>query len=75
MTQMEFEKRRLAQVRVCGAMSNDRTMKIIDLIDLLLEREPDVLIVVPGNFLKRIEQPSACIGRPLALPRMEESQA
>lgn len=57
MNQVEFEKRRVAQIKAFNVMSGNQTMKIIDLIELLLEREPSELIVLPGYFMAALENP------------------
>ena len=52
MNQVEFEKRRVAQVKAIGTTSSNRTMKIIDLIELLLECDPSDIVVLPSCFVR-----------------------
>jgi len=82
MNQVEFEKRRAAQIKVIGATIDNRTMKIIDFVDLLLELEPSQLIVLPGGFVEALKNPdnfrafvSIYPGMLLNSSRTEESKA
>lgn len=52
MNQVEFEKRRAAMVKAINAFSENRTIKVIDLIEVLLKRNPSDIIVLPGCFIK-----------------------
>ena len=52
MEQGEFEKHKESQVKAIRAMSNIRFMKVIDLIDLLLEQDPSRIVAVPGELFR-----------------------
>lgn len=52
MNQVEFEKRRAAMVKAINAFSENRTIKVIDLIEILLKCDPSDIIVLPGCLIK-----------------------
>jgi len=52
MDQGEFENRRAANVKAIKAMSDVRFMKIIDLVDLLLDQDPSRIVAVPGEITR-----------------------
>lgn len=58
MDQGEFEKRKTAQIKAIFAMSKVRMIKIIDLIEFLLERDPSELVVLPDCFVRSLYQKS-----------------
>lgn len=62
MNQGEFEKRRTAAIKAIDATVDDRTIKIIDLVELLLKREPSELVVLPGRFVVALEGIEPCSG-------------
>lgn len=51
----EFEKRRTAAIKAIDATVDDRTIKIIDLVELLLKLNPSELIVLPGRFVVALQ--------------------
>jgi len=71
MNQVEFEKRRVAQCKAVLATSSSRTIKIIELIELLLEFEPSRYIVLPAFFVAALESP---MGRLLTSPCVEDKE-
>lgn len=59
LNQVEFEKRRAASLKALGMKNRSITIKNIDLVELLLERDPGEKIVLtfqPKPLLYRLDK-------------------